>query len=440
VIVAAAAVVAAIVIVAVLFFAGAGSYTVHAVFLNGGQLVSGDQVQVGGRPVGSIEKIALTQDGRARVDMKLDEFSPLHEGTSATIRATSLSGIASRYVSLDLGPDSAPKIPDGGAILAERTTTPVDLDQLFDALDPTTLAGLQKVVKGSATQYAGKAAQANLSLKYFNPTLSTGSRLVREIITDQVTFQRFVTDTSRTVSAIAARRDDLASLVGNADQTAAAIGDENVALGQALGLLPTSLRKANTTFVNLRATLDDLDTLVSASKPATKNLAKFFSQLRPLVADSKPTIRDLRNLIRTPGPNNDLIELAGKTPRLQSLTSQVFPRSITALKKAQPVIEYARPYTPDLVGWFQAYGEGGNTYDANGHYARIQPLFNAFSFTEAPGGPVLTFTGATNRLQGFQTRQIQRCPGGAMQPTPDGTAPYKETPDFSCDPSTSPPP
>jgi phospholipid/cholesterol/gamma-HCH transport system substrate-binding protein len=433
-------VIAAIVVAAVLMFGGSGSYNVHAVFVNAGQLVRGDQVQVGGRPVGSITGIALTQDGRARIDMKLDEFTPLHTGTSATIRATSLSGIANRYVSLDLGPNSGPKIPDGGAISAERSTAPVDLDQLFNALDPPTLAALQRVVKGSATQYANRGAEANESLKFLNPTLSTSSRLVREIVTDQVTFQRFVTDTARTVTAIAGRRDDLASLVGNADQTAAAIGDENVALDQALGLLPQSLRKANTTFVNLRATLDDLDPLVSASKPATKDLAKFLSKLRPLVHDAKPTIRDLRHLIRTPGPANDLTELVAKVPKLEGQARGTFPRTITALQKAQPVVAFGRPYTPDLVGWFQAYGEGGNTYDANGHYARIQPLFNAFQFTGTPGGDVLTFTGATDRLAGFQTRQVLRCPGGAMQPTPDGSAPYKETPDYSCNPATSPPP
>jgi phospholipid/cholesterol/gamma-HCH transport system substrate-binding protein len=419
-------------------FGGSGAYNVHATFENAGQLVRGDQVLVGGRPIGSITKISLTDNGLARIDMKLDEFTPLHDGTTATIRAPSLSGIANRYVSLDLGPQSAQKISDGGAIGAERTTAPVDLDQLFNALDAPTRLAIQKIIKGGAVQYQGKAAQANLSLRYFNPALSTSSRLVQEIVADKVTFQRFVTDTSRTVSAVAARRNDLASLVGNADQTAAAIGDENVALGQALGLLPTSLRKSNTTFVNLRATLDDLDTLVAASKPATKNLAKFLSQLRPLVHDAKPTIKDLRNLIRTPGPNNDLTELTSKMPQLESLASQVFPRSITALQKAQPVISYARPYATDLVGWFQGYGEGGNTYDANGHYARIQPLFNAFQLTETPGGEVLTFTGASGRLAGVQARQSQRCPGGAMQPTPDGTAPFKESPSFTCDPNASP--
>ena len=55
--------------------------------------------------------------------------------------------------------------------------------------------------------------------------------------------------------------------------------------------------------MNLRATLDDLDVLVDASKPATKDLAPFFlRQLRPLVHEARPTIADLRTLVHRPGP------------------------------------------------------------------------------------------------------------------------------------------
>ena len=103
------------------------------------------------------------------------------------------------------------------------------------------------------------------------------------------------------MTAIAERRNDLADLVANTNATASAIGDENVALARALGLLPTTLRRANTTFVNLRATLDDLDVLVAASKPATKNLAPFLRQLRPLLRRAGRSMHDLRLVVAAPG-------------------------------------------------------------------------------------------------------------------------------------------
>ena len=436
---AAAAVVVAIVVLAVLLFTGGSSYEVKAVFLNAGQLVKGNQVEVGGQPIGSITDIRLTDSGQAEVVMSLDRFTPLHKGTTATIRATSLSGIANRYVSLSLGPNSADKLPSGSTIGADKTTAPVDLDQVFNTLDPPTRKALQRIIHGQAIWYTGRAKQTDRSLYYFNPALSQSSSLARELVRDRVVFQQFVTDTSNVVTDLADRQSQLTDLVTNTNTTAGAIGSENVALGQALDVLPQTLRNANTTFVNLRATLDDLDQFVNASKPATKQLAPFLRELRPLVRDARPTIRDLSVLIRKPGPGNDLIDLNKKTPKLASLTDTIFPRSVTALQKTQPVLEYARPYTPDLAGWFTKFGQGASPYDANGHYARIQPLFNAFQFQATPGGNVLTYSGASGRLAGFQTRQNQRCPGGAMQPPPDGSAPYKETPGFQCDPSTTPP-
>jgi len=435
------AVVAAIVLVAVLMFAGSDQYTVKVAFQNGGQLVKGNQVQVGGSAVGSIKDIKLGDDSEAVMELAVDNaFGRLHKGTRATIRATSLSGVANRYISLQPGPDNAPEIPDGGTISADQTTAPVDLDELFNTLDPATRKSLQQVVQGSARQLEGKGKKANESLKYLNPALSTSSKLTKELITDQVIFERFVTDTSKLVTAVAERRGDLADLVGNANTTAKAIGDENVALGQALGLLPTTLRRANTTFVNLRATLGDLDTLVAESKPATKELAPFFRKLRPLVADARPTIRDLRILIRKRGRNNDLIELTAKTPKLQSIASTTFPRAIKTLQKAQPVVEYIRPYTPDFAGWLTKFGQGAANYDANGHFARIQPIFNAFSFGSTPGGDVLTAAPPSQRLGGLETRQSQRCPGGATQPPPDGSAPWRDSSGtLDCDPTTTPP-
>ena len=178
-------------------------------------------------------------------------------------------------------------------------------------------------------------------------------------------------DTATTVSAIAERRDDLAGLVTNTNTAFRAIGDQNVALERTLELLPDTLRKANTTFVNLRSTLDDLDRLVAVSKPATRELAPFLRELRPVVREARPTVADLSTLIRSPGENNDLIDLTAKQPRLAELTSSVFPRAIRTLDRAQPVFEYVRSYTPDFASWISNFGQLAANYDANGHYARV---------------------------------------------------------------------
>src|SRR3954451_12816208 len=243
-----------------LLFSGGGKHTYHLRFQNAGQLVKDDDVQIGGRRIGSIREIKLTDDNQADVTIEVeDHFTPLHKGTTATIRATSLSGIANRYVALSLGPNSANKLASGSTIPADKTTAPVDLDQVFNTLDAPTRKALQRIIHGQATWYTGRAKQTDQSLKYLNPALYQSSSLARELVRDRVVFQEFVTDTSNVVTDLADRQSQLTDLVSNANETAGAIGSENVALSQTLDVLPQTLRNANTTLVNLRSTLDDLD-------------------------------------------------------------------------------------------------------------------------------------------------------------------------------------
>jgi phospholipid/cholesterol/gamma-HCH transport system substrate-binding protein len=423
-----------------LLFKGDGGTEYTLIFQNAGQLVKDDDVQVGGRRVGSVRDIQLTNDNHAAIKITVQEpYAPLREGTQAIIRLTSLSGIANRYIALTPAPGDAKALPDGATLTTEATTDVVDLDQIFNTLDKKTSGDLAGVIKGFATQYKGKGVETGQSVKYFNPLLSSSRRLVQEVTEDEGALTRFLVNSSQAVTAIAEKRDDLADLVSNANETASAIGSENAALARALGLLPTTLRRANTTFVNLRATLDDLDVLVAESKPATKDLAPFLRELRPLIAAARPTIRDLRVAVSQSGPNNDLIDATRKMPRLQRVASPAFRNGRQALMDVQPVLEFARPYTPDLVGWFRDFGQGAANYDANGHYARIQPIFNAFQFTDNPAGGLLTPIPPAQRMDGLQNHIQRRCPGAATQRPADGSAPFTDGGNVDCDPSLVPP-
>ena len=110
-----AAILAAMAVVAtVLLKPGGPDYVVRARFADASQLVRGNLVQVAGVKVGSISKIRLTGDGQAEVAMKIDdaEYRPLRRGTRAIIRQASLSGVANRYVDLQLPPgDHTATIP-----------------------------------------------------------------------------------------------------------------------------------------------------------------------------------------------------------------------------------------------------------------------------------------------------------------------------------------
>jgi phospholipid/cholesterol/gamma-HCH transport system substrate-binding protein len=111
----------------------------------------------------------------------------------------------------------------------------------------------------------------------------------------------------------------------------------------------------------------------------------------------------------------------------------VFPRTIRTLDRATPVIQYARQYTPDLSAWFTKFAGVAGYYDANGHYARVQPLFAP---TQLQSDGTLAAVNPANRVDPFQKGVFRRCPGGAAQYPPDGSAPV---PAPGCDPSAEVP-
>jgi phospholipid/cholesterol/gamma-HCH transport system substrate-binding protein len=423
----------AAILVAAVFLGGESKTKYKAVFENAGQLVRDDDVQIGGRRVGAITDIRLTDDNRAIVDFEVEEgFVPLREGTRAVIKATSLSGIANRYITLT--PGTGQELDEGATLSEQNTTSIVEIDQLFNTLDERTRKALQNVIQGSATQFEGKGDRANEATKYFNPTLSTTRRLVNEIGRDERTLQRFLIDGAKAMTALAEKRETLTDLVSNSNEASQGIAAENDALSEILQRLPATMRRANSTFVNLRATLTDLDVLVAESKPATRELAPFFRELRPLVRDARPTIRDLRRAITRAGPNNDLLELMQKAPRLAQVARPSFRNTGAAIRQSLPVLDFARPYIPELTGWFRDFGQAGAGYDANGHFGRISPLFNNFQFRDDPAGGMLVPQDPDNRLEGYTSGNLKRCPGGASQAAADGSAPFTDD-GLDCDPT-----
>jgi phospholipid/cholesterol/gamma-HCH transport system substrate-binding protein len=444
------AVVVAVVIVSILLFAGGGGgYTVNVRFENASQLVKGNLVQVGGTAAGSVENIDITPDGQAVVKIKVDDkYAPLKQGTKATVRQASLSGIANRYVDLTLPPTprngaKRGEIEEGSTIPTSQTTTAVDLDQLFNVFDPDTRKAVQELFTNSNQQYEGKQDQQRLAFRYLNPALSTSSRLFNEVNADTPTLERFIVDSSELVTALAERRDDLAALIGNLNATFRALGNERAALSEAIGGLPAFMRQANTTFVDLRFALDDVDPLVEASKPVAKELQPFLRELRPLARDARPTIKDLDRIILHRGADNDLYDLVrtfrplaqialdtrnrtydpGGGARDVGRTRGAFPETTQALRDSAPIIAQGRPYTPDLFGWFDDFSNTGG-YDALGGWSRSQTVFNALNpqnFANVAAGLVPLDQRDELNAASIRTGQYHRCPGASEEPAPDGS-------------------
>lgn len=438
------ALIAAVVAVALLMFGGGGGHEYKVLFQSAGQLVKGNQVQVGGKGIGNVTDIQLTEDNQAEITVKVnDDFSPLHQGTTAVIRTISLPSVANRNISLTPGPNDAPEIPDGGRITTDETITPVDLDQLFNVFEPKTRKGLQQLLAGFSQWYVGQGPNLGQTFRYFGPALATTAQLTRELAADQQVFTDFIVSSSRVVTALASRRDDLTGFVSNTNTVLKAVAAENAQLDRTLKYLPGTLRNANTTFVELRSALDDLDRLTNATKPVAPELAPFFRQLNGLITTARPTFHDFALMINKAGGSNDLTDVLRNLPALAKVTRTSFPNGVKSLQQGQHVIDFIRPYATEFAGWLTKFGQGFAYYDANGHYVRIQAIYNAFQFTPNGGNGTLTpVTGAGRSNIVADRGNNRRCPGGATQPAPDGSSPFTDDGKLAladCDPAARPP-
>ncbi|WP_354701331.1 hypothetical protein DSM112329_01644 [Paraconexibacter sp. AEG42_29] len=419
-----AAALAAVAILAVVL-TGGSSHELNIRFVDAGQLVKGDLVEVAGRTVGSVDEITLTNDNQANIKLKMKDGDdwPLRVGTIAGVRAVGLSGVANRYVEITPGPEGAEEIPDGGVIRTAATRPIVDLDQVLTALDAPTRAKLKRLIKNGADVFDGNAKDANDAIIVANPAVAQANAVLSEIDRDQAAVGRLITTSATVATTLANRRNDVQGSITNTARTFEALAAERTSLQNALSRAPATLRQAQTTLRDTRVALTKTRPVLRELQPTAAPLATVLRQLPPTGAALRPVVAQLRALL--PATRKGLLSV----PALDRIGRPALVSTTSALNAALPIAAGLRPYTPDVVsGLFNGFtGTTAGYYDANGHYARVPPIIGAGVLSGALAGA------GTGTLS---TKNDARCPGAAAPPADDGSNPYIEDPS-TCDPADS---
>lgn len=429
--------VCAVVLVAALVFNSNGGVRYTLEFQNAAGIVPRNQVMVGGHPVGTVNSVELSENNRARMEIELDE--PIHEGTSAIIRRSSLSSVHGHYIALTPGPDNGPELKEGAVLGEGETTTAVELDQIFDMFDPPTRKGWSNWIQGIAAIYRGEGGvNANRTFKYSGASFSSTQRLMAELSDQDTHLDQFVKNTSGFVTNLASVAPELTEMVSNANTALGAIANENESLSLALRELPPTLRQANTTFVNLRAALTDLDPLYAAQgRAADAGLARFLKDdLRPVLKRARPVFANLATANSRPGPNNDFSDVLTSLIPLHETADPAVTAAIRGMNASQEEVSEFRAYSPDIFGGLGRLGAITANYDANGHFARVRPA--AMGPMQLNGNTIEPKTGAVYGGLNFVSN-FQRCPGGSTQPIA-GSNPFLDGGNLTgkCDPSQTP--
>lgn len=272
------------------------------------------KVKVGFVPVGRVSGVEQADDGSAIVSVKVGKkaLATLGSEPSATVRPTTVLG-GSYFVDLKAG--GAKGAFRGDRIPVSRTSVPVELDSVAQALQPDALRGLQGSLghlRGSLDE-RGRDAVARL-LADSPGTLEPGATVLNAArgTRPEQDLVDLVSNFRTTARALSARPGELERIVQNLATTTTTLRSRSGEVGTALHRLPAALDNTRTGLRGLEATLTTLEDVADETRPVATELGRTLHALAPVLERARPAISDLRHVARDARPVlTDLVPTAG---------------------------------------------------------------------------------------------------------------------------------
>jgi virulence factor Mce-like protein len=226
----------------------AGQYRVTAYFGQTVGLYPGSGVSILGIDVGEITDITALGD-RVRVDMLIDDDYDIPADAQAIVLAPSL--VSDRYVQFSPVYDGGPTMKDGDEVPLDRTATPVELDQVYGALDELSSAlgpsgankdgALSDLVDVGAANLDGNGAALNRTLTGFSQAVETLATNRDDLFSSLDNLQTFTTALATIDSQVGQFNDNMAAvselLAGEREDLAAAVRLLSQALADVAGFI-----------------------------------------------------------------------------------------------------------------------------------------------------------------------------------------------------------
>ena len=281
-------------------------YELKATFTNSANIAKNSPVRIAGVEVGKV--ISAERDGDATtVTFTVEETGrPIHDDAFASVRPRIfLEG--NFFVDLDPGSPSAPEMDAGSTIPVSRTSTAVQIDEVFTALQSPVRADLSRLLEGLGTAYTHEPSAAedatqlpeikgrtgaealNDALKYGGDAGRYSAQVTNAFLgTQQRDLSRLVAGAGRTFGAFASREADLQGLIENFNVFTGALAAQSTNLSTTVQLLAPTLKTARASFVSLNRTLPPLRTYAIQLTPAVAALPGLISASKPWLAQARP--------------------------------------------------------------------------------------------------------------------------------------------------------
>ncbi|MDR0345593.1 MAG: MCE family protein [Nocardiopsaceae bacterium] len=278
---------------------GGHDYTLSAAFKDANGVSKGANVLIGGSQVGQVTGISIKQD-KAVVSMRIGrKYGPLHRGTVAAIRYSTL--LAQKYVELTPASGTQP-LASGATIPSNETVTPVDFDQFLSSLDARTRQQLQVLVQQAGGGVAGEQTAINALVDHLAGLSEQSPPILNTLQRRDPQLASIITNLNTVASRLARTHQQLGGLVGNTSQVTKTLASNDASLNDLLGHLANVSQDTAQTLKgnqgNLRQTVRYLAPVLAQLTPQFTTAARYLTQGGPtLQAEARQLIPEVASAI-----------------------------------------------------------------------------------------------------------------------------------------------
>jgi ABC-type transporter Mla subunit MlaD len=462
----AAALVVAVVTVVLIASGGGGEndgYKVRAVFDNGGFMVTGEQVRVGGANVGTIESVDVSMPGetvayrdgkptavpgKAIIVMDITDpgFQDFRSDASCQIRPQSLIG--EKFVDCrptmprapgSPAPPTLKRIPDGQTGAGEyllplgNNGTSVDPDLINDIQTLPYAQRFRLIFNELGAGLAGRGEDLEVLVKRANPVLRDVDRLFGILSAQRDRLAQLTSDSDAILRPFARERAHVAGFFSNAGAAAQASSERGPQLEEALRKFPTFLHEFRLTMRSLQGFSDAAAPVFSDLGKAAPSLTDATRTVTPFSEATTVALKSLGETGEASGPifreADPVVSKATTLAKSGVVPTSELAKLFTSLKKTRGwdgLVELIYNSTASLNG-FDQYGHFGRTlvtlsncldYEAtaagsSGCAAR----FNGPNATEAASASSADLYRLLQRELSGRTGGTLAAPGGSAGPT-----------------------
>ncbi|HEX8958866.1 MAG TPA: MlaD family protein [Solirubrobacterales bacterium] len=398
-------------------FTGYG-YELKATFANAADISTNSPVRIAGVEVGRV--IATSSDGSATTVTFTVEGKgrPIHSDAFAEIRPRIfLEG--NFFVDLNPGSPSAPEMQSGATIPVTHTSTAVQLDEVFSALQSPVRADLSRLLEsygealthkptpeedaGQLPEVRGKSGAEGLNgaLRYGGPAGRYSAQVTNALLgTSPGDLARLVAGAGRSFGALARHEAALKGLIVNFDVFTGALAAQSTNLATTVHRFAPALSTARTSLVNLNRALPPLRAYAIELRPAVAELPGLIQASKPWLAQARPLLGGAElggtaKLLAEATPGLAGAAQAGKAvalPQLNQLglctTKVIVP---TGNQKIEDQFATGGPNYREFLYWLVDFAGQSQNFDGNGYYLRTQPGGGNLLLRQSnPGGNLST--------------------------------------------------